>query len=427
VSFTATVFQNEYLPAGSGEVHAIVTVDAGDAAVAAVAPSERSIVLIVDTSGSMSSPMSKIHAARQAVAAAVDELPDGVNFAIVSGFHEATLMYPRSGRDLVAASETTRADAREVASNLDPSGGTAISTWLQLARELFDGHAGIKLAYLLTDGKNESESADRLTEELARCAGQFQCDARGVGDQWVVDELRRITSTLLGQVDIIKEPDLMDDDFRDFMARALGKTIGDVRLQVWAPQGANIRYVKQVAPSIEDLTALAEPADTLTNTYPTGAWAPGESRDYHVCIDVPPGEVGDERLAARIMLALDGEVTQTSLVKSIFTGDHALTTRIDPQVAHYTGQAELATAIREGLAARRDGDEAEATVKLGRAVQLAHESGNESTVRLLAKVVEVEDPAAGTVRLKKKVETIDEMELDTRSTRTVRVTPKGGA
>ena len=64
---------------------------------------------------------------------------------------------------------------------------------------------------------------------------------------------------------------------------------------------------------------------------------------------------------------------------------------------------------------------ATATVKLGRAVQIAHQAGNGDTVRLLQKVVDVDDPATGTVRLKRAVDKADEMALDVRSTRTVRV------
>jgi succinate dehydrogenase/fumarate reductase flavoprotein subunit len=90
-------------------------------------------------------------------------------------------------------------------------------------------------------------------------------------------------------------------------------------------------------------------------------------------------------------------------------------------VAHYTGQAELAEAIQEGLEASKRGDAETATARLGRAVALAHQAGNEDTARLLANVVDVVDEAAGTVRLKKKVTAADEMALDTRSTKTVRV------
>jgi len=159
--------------------------------------------------------------------------------------------------------------------------------------------------------------------------------------------------------------------------------------------------------------------------YPTGAWAPGESRDYHVGVQVSAAAVGQEMLAARVSLVAsspDGQqVLGQGLVRATWTEDEALSTRINPRVAHYTGQAELAEAIQEGLEASKRGDEETATARLGRAVALAHEAGNEDTARLLAKVVDVVDEATGTVRLKKKVDAADEMALDTRSTKTVRV------
>jgi hypothetical protein len=96
-------------------------------------------------------------------------------------------------------------------------------------------------------------------------------------------------------------------------------------------------------------------------------------------------------------------------------------TRINPQVAHYTGQAELAQVIQEGQEARKLGDSDSATTKLGCAVQLAGASGNDDTAKLLAKVVDVVDAATGTVRLRARVANADEMTLETRSTRTVRV------
>lgn len=424
MTFSATAYQNEYLPAGTGEVHGVITVTAEGEEARGTA-TEKAVVLIVDTSGSMGHPSTKIRAARQAAAAAIEELPDGTWFAVISGSHEAICVYPGRQAQLVQADEMTRSEAAERMRRLQPEGGTAISTWLDMARRMFEGHPeAIRLAYLLTDGRNESEPAAALESVLGRCAGVFQCDARGVGVDWEVAELRLITSSLLGEVDLIADPDEMDDDFRAFLERALGKTVGDVRLRIWTPQGSKVRFVRQVAPTIEDLTDKGQPANPLTNDYPTGAWAGDESRDYHVCVDLAPGQVGDEKLAARVSLVVDGSPVSQALVKAVWTDDETLSTRINAQVAHYTGQAELASAIQEGLEARKRGDDGTATVKLGRAVQLAHQSGNENTVRLLQKVVEVDDPDTGTVRLKRNVETLDEMALDTRSTRTVRVSAK---
>ncbi len=420
MSFSASVYQNEFLPEGATEVNAVVTVT-GEDAQAGSTGTGKAVVLIVDTSGSMESPGTKIRAARRAAATAIRLLPDGTLFALVAGTEHGRLAYPDEG-GLVAADGHTRSQGAQAAEHLRAGGGTAMSTWLDRTTELLVPHAGaIRLAYLLTDGINQGETRDDLDGGIARAAGVYQCDTRGVGADWEVEELRHIASGLLGEVDIIKQPDEMDDDFQAFLERALGKSVADVRLRMWTPKGSTVRFVRQVAPSVDDLTGKAAPVNALTADYPTGAWSGDETRDYHVCVDVVPAAVGDERLAARISLMVGDDPVSQGLVRAVWTDDEALSTRINSQVAHYTGQAELAQAIQEGLQARKDGDIDTATVKLGRAVQLATQSGNDGTVKLLRKVVEVEDADTGTVRVRREVDALDEMELDTRSTRTVRV------
>jgi hypothetical protein len=145
-----------------------------------------------------------------------------------------------------------------------------------------------------------------------------------------------------------------------------------------------------------------------------------------VVINVPAHPVGSEMAAGRVSLVVDGEVLSQALIRAVWTDDRGLSTRISREVAHYTGQTELMEAIQDGLAARKAGDEESATFRLGRAVQLAAESGNTTKLELLAAIVDVEDAATGTVRLKRDVADQDEMMLDTRSTKTVRVTPAGG-
>jgi von Willebrand factor type A C-terminal domain len=120
-------------------------------------------------------------------------------------------------------------------------------------------------------------------------------------------------------------------------------------------------------------------------------------------------------------VVVDEQVAGQALVRAVWTDDDALSTRINRQAAHYTGQQELADAIDVGLEARRSGDDDTAVVKLGRAVQIAAESGNAEMASLLASVVDVEDAATGRVRLRSRVEAADEMMLETRSTRTPRV------
>jgi hypothetical protein len=140
-----------------------------------------------------------------------------------------------------------------------------------------------------------------------------------------------------------------------------------------------------------------------------------------VFVDVKPGAVSQEMLAARVSLitstASQAQTLGQGLVRAIWTDYEALSTRISRHVAHYIGQAELAQAIQDGLRTHKAGDDDTAAAELGRAVALAHESGNQDT----AKVVDVVDAATGTVRLKARVTDADEMALDTRSGKTIRV------
>ena len=135
----------------------------------------------------------------------------------------------------------------------------------------------------------------------------------------------------------------------------------------------------------------------------------------------PPEPLGAEQLVSRVQLVVGGEVVGQGLVKATWSDDTTLTTRINPAVAHYTGQTELASAIQEGLAAEAAGDEDTATNKLGRAAQLAAATGDDEATNRLKKVVDIEDAETGTVRLKAKASKLDEMALDTASTKTTRV------
>jgi hypothetical protein len=425
--FSIEIFQNEYLAAGAREVNAIVTVTSSSSGSAAArqpaGTADAAEIIIVDRSGSMGAPVEKLMAARNATRAAIDVIRDGVDFAVIAGDLYAQPLYPTDG-SLATANSATRQAAKESLRHLRPNGGTAIGKWLLLARRVFlSGQHALRHAILLTDGRN-GERPVALADAIAKCSGVFSCDCRGVGTDWNVNELRKIATALLGTVDIVPDPAGLAADFEAMMRASMAKEMADVALRIWTPQHATIRFVKQVAPTVEDLTSRRTQVTVQAGDYPTGAWG-AESRDYHVCVQVQPGSVGQEMLAARVsVVATTDSGPQPlgqGLVRAIWTSDEAMSTRINRHVAHYTGQAELAEAIQDGLAARKVGDEAAAVASLGRAVALAHESGNAETAGLLSQVVDVVDPVTGTVRLKRRVADADEMALDTRSSKTVRV------
>ncbi|MCX4969337.1 VWA domain-containing protein [Streptomyces sp. NBC_00654] len=438
--FSVEVYQNEFLPDGGREVNAIVTVTSTGGGTTGGIPlsgasasptrlpgqADAAVVIMVDCSGSMDYPPTKMRNARDATAAAIDTLREGTRFSVVAGTHVAKDIYPGNGR-LATADARTRAQAKDALRRLSAGGGTAIGTWLRLTdRLLAAADVDIRHGILLTDGRNEHESPQDLRAALESCAGRFTCDARGVGTDWEVKEVTSIASALLGTADIVADPAGLAADFTQMMENAMGKEVADVALRLWTPVGAEIRFVKQVAPTVADLTGRRTGAGPRAGDYPTGSWG-DESRDYHVCVRVPQAGIGQEMLAARVSLILPDpsggapQALSQGLVRAVWTDDMAASTSINPQVAHYTGQAELAQVIQQGLDARKSGDFDGATAKLGRAVQLASASGNEDTAKLLSKVVDVVDAATGTVRLKAKVAEADEMTLETRSTKTVRV------
>lgn len=429
--FKLEAFQNRLLASGHGRVDGILSVVAdGDLE----ACGELVVGFIVDKSGSMANE--RIQAVQQAVAKAIAMLADGVWFFVVAFDGAAYVVV----RETQANPESKRWAATALA-GMQAAGGTAMSMGLRAARSIFErAPNAIRRAIFLTDGKNEGEKMSAVVEELKRCEGVFECDCWGVGTDWKVGEVQAIAQGLLGKAALIPSPDGVEAAFHEAIARAAGKALKDVRLRLWTPQAASIVFVKQVNPTIEDLTGKSRAFSAQVRDYMTGSWSGGEARDFHIAVDVKVGKVGDEMLACRPSLVylqagpgggwveVEDKAPEARLFAT-WTADETLSSRLDHHVAHYTGQDELAAAIQQGLVLREEGHEAQATQLLGRAVKIAHASNNRAMTQRLVKVVEVIDARSGTVRLKKDVKkaaTMD-LELESRTTKRAAKRPESGS
>ena len=379
---------------------------------------------MIDASGSMEG--STLHEAREAAAAAVDCLEDGVRFAVVAGNHAAWRLYPdQPGVGLAVSSPSTREDARAALRRLQAGGGTAMGKWLELSAGLLAAEAGINHAILLTDGLNESESAAELDRAIEVAAGVFQCDCRGVGTDWNVAELRRIATAAAGHGGHRGRPvgigrRLPHDDAE--LDGSPGGEGGPADLDAPASRDRNGApgVARAAGPRIGRVRSERCPRPAP----PTSTPAPGatRSRSYHVRLAVPPAEVDDEMLAARITLVVGDEPDGQALVRAVWTDDVERSTELNPTVAHYTGQEELASLVVEGMHARQNGDEELASERLTRALQLSRDVGNQALEARLLRVVD-EEPATGRVSLKPNVDRVAEFELETFSVKTVRVKP----
>ena len=103
--FTIDVDQNQYLPEGCRDVSAVATVSSGaDVAIAAPGGGAGSAeIIIIDCSGSMDYPPTKMSQAKVATAAAIDVVRDGVGFAVVAGTSTAWPVFPPDGSMAVAS------------------------------------------------------------------------------------------------------------------------------------------------------------------------------------------------------------------------------------------------------------------------------------------------------------------------------------
>ncbi|RKS78944.1 von Willebrand factor type A domain-containing protein [Actinomadura pelletieri DSM 43383] len=422
--FAVQIHQNPYLAVDGTQVHAIVRVEARSDPADAARSTSAAEVIIVDTSASMAGE--RLEAARQAAKAAVEALREDVDFAVVAGSRDATMVYPRDEL-LARASERGKAAAKEAISGLTAAGGTRIGRWLTLANALFDdSRHGIRHAVLLTDGRNEHETREELDAALARCTGRFVCDCRGVGADWEPAELRQVATRLLGGFGLVADPRDLTADFTEMIGRAMGKAVADVALRVWTPDKVSLRFLKQVYPVRRDLTGKrVERGPTIdgagdgggpaTGDYPTGIWGT-ENRDYHLCFTVPVGRPYQRMQAARVSLVLPGsggtadESLAEGLVLAEWTDDKARSTGQHPSVEHYSTQDELADSLSQGVDAFRRGDDEVAGRELTRARELAERTGATGTSKRLDEVVA---PKTGEVRPRKDVDPADIIALDT--------------
>jgi hypothetical protein len=411
--FTAEAYQNEYLPEAGDRVDVVVRVAASGDGLGHAPLVDAEFVILLDCSGSMGDPPTKLSDARRAAVAAMATLRDGIGFAVVAGTQQARLLYPTES-GLAFTSEATRAEATAAVVRVRASGGTAIGRWLALADQLFSDRAGvIRHAVMLTDGKNQHEAPEELERVLTRCQNRFRCDCLAVGtgggaDGWSGSELLRIAQAMSGSVQNVENVADLPDAFIRVTATAMTHSVPDLRLRVRTADGSTLLFIKQVHPMINDLTARGVDVDAHTRDHSTGAWG-SETRDYQLAFRVTPRPAGTEvRVAwvAPVICPPGEEPVELAEVPILaqWTLDPRESTRMNAQVAHYTGQTELAASIQDGIEAVKGREHERARAALGRAVALAHQSGHTGQLAHLARLVDIDDPEQGQVRLREDID-----------------------
>jgi hypothetical protein len=418
MQFSLQPFCNAFLEDGNTRVDVIMTIRAVEAEGAPAAKGPLEFGIVIDCSGSMSE-QSKMAAAKLAARSAIARIPDGIVFFVIAFNSQAHLVVGAT-----VASDAARADASRRIASIEAGGATSMANGLAAADHEFSARPdAIRVCQFYTDGDNGDHKGvlENLLESLR---GRFQCECRGIGDDWKPTQLLQIAEALMGTAKLVASGDAIAADLKETFDHAAARRAANVKLRlIVPPKMASIVKVQRVSPTVIDLTKDAIAVDDRTFDYPTGSWS-AEERDFHVVVEMKqPGAIGEQMRIARTALVIGDKVEDQPAVTVTWSDDARMTTRIDPQVAHYTGQAELATATREGFEAIEKGNSQEATVKFGKAIKLAQESGNEEATRRLAKVVDVVDAEKGTVRLRSGVQKSDLLDAEVGATRTVRRSP----
>ncbi|MEU1013113.1 VWA domain-containing protein [Streptomyces sp. NPDC005890] len=372
-------------------------------------------VLIVDTSRSMLHPAAKLHAAKDATVAAVRMLPDGTAFAVLSGRFDATLVHPGPGSPVLAVAGPAEREAAERAVRiLDADGGTAIGTWLDLARRLLkDQPAPVKHVLLLTDGRNEHDhrAAMALDTALDACEGRFVCDAWGIGDDWDAELLLRITRRLHGRARAVRAESELTRAYEELVAGLLGTAVPELRIRLTPTPGTVIRQVKQVVPNEQELTPVPAGPGGRGAEYVTRAWAE-EVRHFQVVLTADPTgrETGEDLQLAAVEIVVPDfgrpvrlPAPQPVLVR--WTDNPLDASRQHPGVRRHELYQQAGAAVAHAYRAWLRGTDGRATAdrELARALALAGELGDAQLLGALRLI----ETAPGTGRVRSGLKDVD--------------------
>lgn len=401
--FTLTIDETREIARHATRFGALVTVEARQDGSGAVAARSAEIV-IMDRSASMRR-YGKLAEAKRAVAAAIDALADGTRFAVVAGNHSAEQVYPSDGF-LATATPQSKREAAIRLQNFAADGGTAMSTWITKADELFarDPDA-VRHAVLYTDGINESEKQERLDATLRTCRDHFICDVRGVGVDWDHRQLQKIADAMQGRVEAIIDVADLRADFVALVEHAQQRRMPSVRLRLTLDSRFDVESIRQIRPVQNDFTDRWTPQDGRLVDLPLLAWGE-ESRDYLVMLSVDPGKLPYEKVRAARVDMVAGQPGKPVLCAE----PAAITVRrlryrdagpADVSFTQAQDLAELTEAIRAGIDAYERGDRDIAERELTKAYAIARRLGAMSHLERLKKLVSIDE--FGEVRLRDRI------------------------
>ncbi|MFF9219746.1 vWA domain-containing protein [Streptomyces viridosporus] len=340
-------------------------------------------------------------AVRHALPSALRALPDRISFAVLGSGPEPVRCYPRGDDEWAVADREERRRAAFVAGSLPlhregprPAGYAA---WVAGARALLAGRpVSVRHLVLITDGSSAAGDT-RLEEELNACAGQFTCDVFAVGADWAPDPLLTLAERLHGTAEFV------DDGLGHAITAAIHRLrrVHTPHLPIEVTVRPSVRQVSlsEKAPRPHRLGGLLQPGRPHRWSFPTYQWEQG-GRDYLLTL-VADSDADPLETELQFAMVSIGDVHAPVTARWHLPGQSP---PHDPagadSVRGLNATARMRSALRQGLVALQEHQRDTAEDRLGQAARLAARFGTDWVLEEIRTVADIEDAAAGRVRLR---------------------------
>ncbi len=384
-AFSFKTYFNPHISPTTNSVWGVISVSANEIQ----QQSQGAIIsLICDVSGSMQG--AKFSNAIATVEDLILNAPDGIALQVVLFDDQADETLPLTSLTPDVSREHLLSTFRRKSKQIKMFGGTAMSTGIRRAIEAQSQVRGdfARYAIFLTDGQN-TESEASLIDAVTNAAtlGIHLC-AYGYGNDWNPDQLTKMAQVTQGWMPkAVPNPTDLLSELTTLIGRMAKTVASDMVLQLWTPTGANILSLSQAYPDWVKNEA-APTGDGHTWVVPVPPMSSKDHRDFVVHIEL--AAVGAKVVACKPSVVyvsgknrVEEKGDQNTWIILQQTHDIALINQLNPVVAGYLGQGQLAASTRAMTEALAAGDAKAAERHRTEALNIAEAVGNRAMTQIL--------------------------------------------
>lgn len=385
-AFNFKSYYNPYISPTTNSFWGVVSISANEAPQQSVG--DTVVSLVADVSGSMQG--AKFNNMIESVESLLMTAPEGITLGVIVFDNHANEVLPLTRITPTTDHNGLVQSFRRNIKRLSIFGGTSMSTGIRLALQTQGALRTNSARYciFLSDGQNtEPENVLATAVKSAADANLHLC-AYGYGNDWNPNELSKMAEITKGWMPkAVPNPTDLTREFTALVARMAKTVATDVALQLWTPTGAKILSLSQAYP--EWVKGDAAPVgDSHTWVVPVPPMSEKDHRDFVVHIEL--ASVGAKVVACKpsVVYVAGGQRVEEKGDQNTWmilqqTMDESMINQVNPVVAGYLGQGQLAASMRAMTEALDKGDAQTAERHRTEALDIAQATGNKQMTQVL--------------------------------------------